>query len=631
MTRNESTILVTDRITVYAFPKTALGKRGSPAASRPSPRTRNTHAQRTRSDVVRKSSLASLARGLTPPPIFRRPGVLAYDRGMKAHDDFSDYYQELLEGRYDCPDRIVLNGYFPLGQTGGGFRYWWRRLTGSEETLDQEHLLRLAGRFSRRVHAYAKRRRIRLIHCAPGVRKHELAEQYRPTTPSFTGLFLILVAKAPAPVWDVTISAKGSPHLARKTPWPYVNHYHFHILDKEWGHVTFKVSGHPPFGVQVMLNGHEWIERRAHQRGISVLKEGNCFVGGSDHRALDRLADALCDTRAIGRVTEVCDRWVYSTCLGFALDRDEQRRSGFRYQYSAFQIEYSRNLVFARGTALEEVYQGFLDRTRRVLDVPTLKTIFGRKRRPHWLRRAGVVAPRIERVLDESTYDVTVFKLHFGRLTLKVYDKGARVLRIEVVAHSVKELRCGKRLEKLPIVLARLQRMVIDFLNVVHAAHLGSLDPAALDALPQPTQRGAQRLAGIDIQKPRMRAVIEAVLGLAPQPGGFTVGALAVKTAALLAQPTYTPRHAAYDLRKLRGKGLIERVGTTRRYQPAIPAIRTLVALVILREKVIKPVLAGAGTPKPGRPPKRVHPLDVHYETLQREMRHTFETLGLAA
>ena len=72
-------------------------------------------------------------------------------------------------------------------------------------------------------------------------------------------------------------------------------------------------------------------------------------------------------------------------------------------------------------------------------------------------------------------------------------------------------------------------------------------------------------------------------------------------------------------------------VGTTRRYRLATPAIRTLVALLILREKIIKPVLAGAGKPKPGRPPKRVHPLDVHYENLQREMRHTLETLGLAA
>jgi hypothetical protein len=550
---------------------------------------------------------------------------------MKAHDDFSDYYQELLEGRYDCPDRIVLNGYFSLGQTGGGFRYWWRRLTGSDATLDQKHLLRMAGRFSRRVHAYAKRRGIPLVHCAPRVRKHELAQQHRPKDPTFTGLFLILVAKARAPVWEVTPSRRGVPHLTRTTPWPYVNHYHFHVIDKEWGHLTFKLSGHPPFGMQVMLNGHEWVERRAHQRTLCVEKEGNCFVGGSDLRALDRLADALCDARTIARVTEACDRWVYSTCLCVALAREAQQRSGFRYEYSCFQVEYSRNLLFVRGTVLEEVYQGFIDRTRRVLDVPTLKTIFGRKQRPHRRRRPGAAVPRLERVLNGPRYDLTVFKVHFGRLTLKVYDKGARVLRIEVIAHSIKELRCGKRLEKLPIMLARLQRMVIEFLNVVQAAHLGALDPAALDALPQPTQRGAQRLAGIDLQKPRMRAVVEAVLNLAPKPDGFTAGELAARTGVLLSRSTYTARHAAYDLRKLRGKGLVARVGTTRRYQPTTPAIRTLVALLILREKIIKPVLAGAGKPTPGRPPKRVHPLDVHYENLQREMRHTLDMLGLAA
>ncbi len=31
-----------------------------------------------------------------------------------------------------------------------------------------------------------------------------------------------------------------------KDPWPYVNHYSFHILDPDWGHLTIKMSGHPP-------------------------------------------------------------------------------------------------------------------------------------------------------------------------------------------------------------------------------------------------------------------------------------------------------------------------------------------------------------------------------------------------
>ncbi len=84
--------------------------------------------------------------GEQPPP---DASVPYYPCGMKQPEEFSEYYADLLEGRYDCVDRIVLTGYFPLGQQGGGFRYWWRKLTGSDESLDQAHLLHMAGRFSR--------------------------------------------------------------------------------------------------------------------------------------------------------------------------------------------------------------------------------------------------------------------------------------------------------------------------------------------------------------------------------------------------------------------------------------------------------------------------------------------------
>jgi hypothetical protein len=67
-------------------------------------------------------------------------------------DELSERYGELLAGAYDCVDRIVLNAYFSLGHNPGGFRVWWRRLHGnSEEQLDNTHLMRMAGRFSRRV------------------------------------------------------------------------------------------------------------------------------------------------------------------------------------------------------------------------------------------------------------------------------------------------------------------------------------------------------------------------------------------------------------------------------------------------------------------------------------------------
>jgi hypothetical protein len=37
-------------------------------------------------------------------------------------DPLSAHYQDLLASSYDCVDRIVLNAYFRLGMTPGGFR-----------------------------------------------------------------------------------------------------------------------------------------------------------------------------------------------------------------------------------------------------------------------------------------------------------------------------------------------------------------------------------------------------------------------------------------------------------------------------------------------------------------------------
>jgi hypothetical protein len=47
-----------------------------------------------------------------------------------------------------------------MGQTGGGFRTWWRALYGSDDKLNDTHLMRMAGRFSRRLRAWAKENKV---------------------------------------------------------------------------------------------------------------------------------------------------------------------------------------------------------------------------------------------------------------------------------------------------------------------------------------------------------------------------------------------------------------------------------------------------------------------------------------
>jgi hypothetical protein len=541
-------------------------------------------------------------------------------------DEYSEYYADLLENTYDCVDRLVLNAYFRMGQQPGGFRTWWRQLMGSDDQLDNTHLMRMAGRFSRRVRAHAKAQGIPLIDCEAGERKHELAEEYLPQAPGFTGVFLILVARAPAPVWDVQCSRSGKiVNLAKK--YPYVNHYSFHLLDPEWGHVTIKMSGHPPFGAQIILNGHEYVACQARKEGIQFTKEGNCFTQISDPTRLAQIADTLSSSDSIGRLSQVCERWIYSACLCFGLDLAEQEKTNFHYDYSIYQEEYSRNLLFWRGRELEQVFQGTVDRTRSLLDVKTLKTIFGTKQRPSHLQHKK--DPRCEVALERPVYDLTVFKLHFGKITAKMYTKGARLLRIEVIVHNTKELHGRRSLPAFPEIGSRLKAILNRFLNALHGMDLACLSQESLDDWHKPSQVGQTRVGGVNINQPRMRAVMEAVIALAAAPYGFRCADLAAKVQNSTF-PDYTPRQAAYDLKKLRGKNLVRKIDNSRRYEPVPQGLQNMAALFILREKVLKPVLAGAGTPKRGPKPKHPSQLDLHYANLHTAMRLLFQTLGLA-
>jgi hypothetical protein len=543
-------------------------------------------------------------------------------------DGLSTLYQDLLSGSYDCVDRIVLNAYFRMAHDPGGFRLWWRALTGSDDTLQNAHLMRLAGRFARRIRGYAAAHNIPVVNCSVGDRKHDVAQEYLAKTSVTRGLFLVLVGRGQAPVWHVSTNH----HIDKKKPMPYVNHYSFHILDPDWGHITIKISGHPPFPAQIILNGHEYVACQARKVGIAFIKQGNCFTHISDHAALAKIAETLSEQRTIGRLSQLCDRWIYSACLCFALDLEEQKLSRFHYQYSNYQIEYSRNLIFDVGGHMEQVFQTLIDRSRVLLDIKAIKTILGYKRRPKYRprnKRSGEWEVAIER----PVYDLTIFKLHCGKLTLKIYTKGERVLRIEAIAHNTKELDCGRSLEKFPVIVARLKAMLERFLDALSCIDQCFIADEMLENLPIASRVGKTRVGGVDLNKSRMRWVAEALIALSASSDGFTASQLAARVCALSnrSPAEYGPTRAAYDLKKLRGKQIVRRIDQTRRYQAVPTGLKAITALLVLRNKAIKPLLAAAQELRPKRGAQNPKPLDTHYEAIRTAMRGVFHELGLAA
>src|SRR6266851_8084162 len=114
---------------------------------------------------------------------------------------------------------------------------------------------------------------------------------------------------------------------------------------------------------------------------------------------------------------------------------------------------------------------------------------------------------------------------------------------------------------------------------------------------------------------------------------GFTTAHFTAKVQSITGLPDgdYTPRQAVYDLKKLRAKNLITKVGRSRRYQLMPPSMRAVTALLVLRQHVIAPLLAGARIPPRASKPTTWTLVDQHYQQLRLDMQPLFQQLGMAA
>ena len=69
--------------------------------------------------------------------------------------------------------------------------------------------MRVAGRFARRVKGWAKGAGVPIVYSKGGERNEDLAKGYVPDDPSYEGVFVAIVGRAPGNVWDVEHTADG--------------------------------------------------------------------------------------------------------------------------------------------------------------------------------------------------------------------------------------------------------------------------------------------------------------------------------------------------------------------------------------------------------------------------------------
>lgn len=454
----------------------------------------------------------------------------------------------------ECIDRLYLNGYIPQLQTAGQLVKYLHHLG---YVIPSPAILReLTEAYKGAIEAFAAQEGVAMIQFERNVRKEEVVAKYRADYSRPAGVVVIGVAQEKATAFKASKRTEGQLvgfEYSRQSV--FVNHYYFYLEDEEFGPAFIKVCSYAPYTVKVCLNGHEWAKRQLRKRGIGFAALDNGFLACDDPQALQ----AICDELGPEQIEAFFERWQQR--LPWRLTAQD-RQAGFAYRLSLWQAEFSRTQVFANATQGRQWFEAVIRDNLDVGRPDRIQLLFDRritKATPGQFR-TQVVQEGVNPSLHAS----------YKSSHIKQYFKEQRALRTETTINNPKDFGFNKDLSHLP----RLQQLGRELnrrlLDAQHVSLASVLSTQTLDHLVQPTVTAdGQPAPALRLGQPRVMALFHALTSFAHLAQGLTNQSLRRQVAHLLGldSAAYTAAQMSYDLRRLRLKGLIQRLPHSFRYQ----------------------------------------------------------------
>jgi hypothetical protein len=357
-----------------------------------------------------------------------------------------------------------------------------------------------------------------------------------------------------------------------------VNHYYFYLRDREFGDGFIRINSYPPFQMRLWWNAHGYLAAYLRRHRIGFRTTDNCIVAVADPAALQRAADQVTPQL----VEHLAVRWLNQ--VPDPLTREE-RAAGYPLRFSIFQAEFSDNVIFHQTQVLNRVYEAMLRDHLHMGRPDLVKVIFDRR---IYRNTPSAFATR---VLRQGV--VSCLKVFYKTSWLKQYNKGGRVLRTEACVNDPRDFMIKKSLVHLGYLGRVAYHAITRFQKAQAVALATALDRSTLERLVTPSTNGRQRVPGIRVGAPRAMRVL-AALGCA----GLSFKAFSnaefrkVLIEQVGAEPQEaTPPRVGYELRKLRGKGLIRKVGGRNRYTLTDLGYRAALYLTKLHQRLLTPTL----------------------------------------
>ena len=480
----------------------------------------------------------------------------------------------------ECIDRMYLNAYVPMLQSGAGTAYFFRKVRGNP--VPSSALMEpMTRRFVAAIRRFADDNDIDLVRFGRHERKDDRTQEHLRHWPGGEGVLYIGVAQEKARV--VRTERRHHPVFG---PYPWlvsstamVNHYYVYAVDDDFGPFFVKFCSYFPYNAKLCVNGHEYLKRQLARRSVAFEALDNGVLSCTDPALMQRLADGL----DAAKVDALLRKWLARLPHPFTA---ADRAAGIRYDVSVLQAEFALTQVLDRPVQGRVLFEEIIRENVDLGRPDHVQLIFDRRvtRRTPSRYRTRVIT------------DGVIPSLHvdYKHSRIKQYHKEGRALRTETVVNDTYDFDVGRRLKNLEALKAIGFAANRRLLGVQRISHDCTIGAERFDDLHRPRTVDGQRASALRFGDSRAHALLGALTAFRLLPEGFRNRDLRPVVAPLigLSPDEYGQGRMSYDLRRLRLRGLIERIPYTHRYRVTDEGLRVALCYHRTSARVLRPALS---------------------------------------
>ncbi len=536
---------------------------------------------------------------------------------------FAKLFDSLLVFVYHCFDRIVIHGYLSGLSRPEQVIYFFRQVLGIP-MVDKDVLHRRTKDYQGWVEAYARNHHIPIEWADKGVRKedHVLPALHRIEKTDAYGVYFIFKSMEQGRTFRITVPKYPTEDpnyriLAHQRS--RFTHFYFYIRHQALGPIIVRVASFFPFHATYWLNGHSFIERELMRAGIGFHKNDNAFQSGDDLPALQAAADRL--SSAI--IRKRLDYW--TLIVGPKFSKKERRQMNLSRFYAIAQIEYCRNFIFKRHFPIHKIFQRSCEIGLWRLTANRISEIFG-------VRLHKRFRGKLATVIDQIEHGHHVFRAYWKHAFLKQYEKFSRFLRNELCSNNLRDFGLKKGLDHLDAVRQRFQTITDGFATFQAECLNVHVDFPLLQRLALPITTGSVRYPGIKIHDTRIIRLLEVLLHAGTTVGGWTAKQIheAILTTFQLSPKTYGLNQLRYDLRKLKGHGLLQRDGAHYAYRLTEKGVQVALLFLFFHKRLCGPLANSRFHHKPDPAHRPNSKLEAAYHKADNAIQNIVDLLAAA-